>query len=57
LLAGLLALGFVWKNHSFQRESVEYDLQQQIAAYFKAVKNPERTAIHEHKAEELKPRQ
>jgi hypothetical protein len=56
LLAGLLALGFVWKNHSLQREAVEYDLQQQIADYFKTVKNPGRAAIHEHKAEELKPK-
>ncbi len=55
LLAGLLALGFVWSNRSLQRQAVEYDLQQQIADYFKAGNRPDRAAIHQQKAEELKP--
>jgi hypothetical protein len=55
LLAGLTALGFVWSKRSLQRESVEYDLQQQLVADFKSANNFERAAIHEHKAEELKP--
>jgi hypothetical protein len=52
LLIGLAALGFVWSKHTFQRESVERDLQQQLSAYFK-VNDPARAAIHERKAEEL----
>jgi hypothetical protein len=55
LLAGLAALGFVWSKRSLQRESVEYDLQQQLAAGFKSANNLKRAATHEHKAEELKP--
>ncbi len=55
LLAGFLALGFVWSNRSLQRKAVEYDLQQQITDYFKAKNRPDRAAIHEQKAEELKP--
>ena len=57
LLTGLTALGFVWSKHSLRRESVEYSLQQQLAAYFKSAGNSKRAAIHEHKAEELKPLQ
>jgi len=55
LLAGLAALGFVWTKHSRQRTSVEYDLQQQLVADFKSANNFSRAAIHEHKAEALKP--
>jgi hypothetical protein len=55
LLAGLTALGFVWSKRSLQRESVEYGLQQQLAADFRSADNLKRAAIHEHKAEELKP--
>lgn len=54
LLAGLVALGFVWSNRSLQRESVEYDLQQQIVTFFKAINRPDRAAIHERRAEALK---
>ncbi len=57
LLAGLFALGFVWSNRSLQRQIVEYDLQQQIAAYFNGVHRPDRATIHERKVEELRPRQ
>lgn len=57
LLTGLAALGFVWSKHSLHRETVEYDLQQQLSAYFKSANNLQRAAIHEHKAEELKPTQ
>ena len=55
LLAGLAALGFVWSKHSVQRESVECVMQQQLADYFKSNNNFKRAAIHEHKAEQLKP--
>jgi hypothetical protein len=55
LLAGLLALGFVWSKRPLHRESVERDLRQQLSAYFKAANNPARAAIHERKAEELNP--
>jgi hypothetical protein len=55
LLAGLAALGFVWEKRSLQRESVEYGMQKQLAADFKSVGNFNRAAIHEHKAEALKP--
>jgi hypothetical protein len=54
LLAGLTALGFVWCKHPVSRQSVEYALQQQIAAKFKAAGNLKRAAIHEQKAEALK---
>lgn len=54
LLAGLAALGFVWSKRSLQRESVEYALQRELAAYFKSVDNFKRAAIHEHKADVLK---
>ncbi|HEY1661724.1 MAG TPA: hypothetical protein VGI03_04840 [Verrucomicrobiae bacterium] len=54
LLAGLVALGFIWSNRSLQRQAVEYDLQKQITAYFNAVHRPDRAAIHEKKAEKLK---
>jgi hypothetical protein len=55
LLASLAALGFVFENHSLQRASVESGMQQQLADYFKSTGNLKRAAIHEHKAEELKP--
>jgi hypothetical protein len=53
LLAGLVALGLVWSKRSLHRESVEYELQRELAAYFKSADNPVRAAIHEHKAEAL----
>ncbi|HEX3857558.1 MAG TPA: hypothetical protein VHY30_09715 [Verrucomicrobiae bacterium] len=55
LLTGLAALGFVWEKRLLQRGSVEYGMQQQLAADFKSAGNFKRAAIHEHKAEELKP--
>ncbi len=54
LLAGLAALGFVWSKHNVTRNSVEYQLQVQIAANFKAAGNLKRAAIHEQKAAVLK---
>lgn len=54
LLVGLAALGFVWSKRNMTRESVEYQLQQQIANNFKAAGNLKRAAIHEQKAEQLK---
>ena len=54
LLAGLTALGFVWSNRSLRRDSVEYGLQRDLAAYFKSNHNLKRAAIHERKAEALK---
>jgi hypothetical protein len=54
LSTGLVALCVVWSNRSVTRESVEYDLQRQIAANFKAAGNLKRAAIHEQKAEQLK---
>ena len=55
LLAGLMALGFVWSKHSLQRDSVEYGLQQQLAKSYKSVGALDRAAFHAHKADELKP--
>ena len=54
LLACLAALGFVWSQRSLHRQSVERDLQQQLAAYFKSASKPDRAVIHQHKADELK---
>ena len=54
LLAALAALGFVWSKHTVTRNSVEYQLQEQIAANFKGAGNLKRAAIHEQKAEALK---
>jgi hypothetical protein len=54
LLASLAAVGFVWSKRSFQRESVEYALQRELAARFKSADNFKRAAFHEHKAETLK---
>ena len=54
LLTGLAALGFVWEKRSLRRESVEYLMQQQLAADFKSAGNFNRAAIHARKAEELK---
>ena len=54
MLACLAPLGFVWSQRSLHRKSVERDLQQQLAAYFKSVNKPDRAAIHQHKADELK---
>jgi hypothetical protein len=50
----LAALGFVWSKAPIQRETIERTLQYELADYFKSVGNPERAAIHEHKAEALK---
>jgi hypothetical protein len=54
LLTGIAALGFIWSKHSVTRNSVEYQLQEQIAANFKAAGNLPRAAIHKQKAEALK---
>lgn len=54
LLAVLASLGFVWSRHTVSRQSVEYALQEQIAANFRAAGNAERAAFHEQKAQELK---
>ncbi len=56
LLAGLAALGFVWSKRSLQRESVEYGLQRELAAYFRSANKLERAAFHEHKADALQDR-
>ena len=53
LLAGLAALGFVWSKRFVQRESVEAQLQRQLAADFKSVNNVKRAAFHEQRAEAL----
>lgn len=55
LLAALAALGFAWSKHNVSRNSIEYQLQEQIAANFKAAGNLKRAAIHEQKADALKP--
>jgi hypothetical protein len=49
-LTGLMTLGFVLSKRSINRESVEYGLQQSLAAYFKSHNDLKRAAIHEHKA-------
>lgn len=54
LLAVLVALAFVFTKRNVSRESVEYQLQEQIAASFHAAGNSVRAAIHEQKAEALK---
>jgi hypothetical protein len=54
LLTCLAALGFVWSQRSLQRQSVERDLQQQLADYFKSVSKHDRAAVHQHKADKLK---
>jgi hypothetical protein len=54
LSTGLVALCVVWSNRSVSRESVERDLQHQLAAQLKAAGNLQRAAIHEQKAEDLK---
>jgi hypothetical protein len=54
LSTGLVALCVVWSNRSVTRETVEYDLQRQLAAQFKTAGNLQRAAIHEQKAEQLK---
>jgi len=53
LLAGLIALGFVWSKRALQRDSVEYGLQRELAAYFKSANHPARAAFHEHRADAL----
>jgi hypothetical protein len=55
LLLALAALGFVWFKGTTTRDYVEYQLQEQITANFKAAGNLQRAAIHEQKAEALKP--
>ena len=54
LLALLAALGFVWSKAPIQRETVERDLDDQLAAHFKSENNLKRAAIFEHKAEALR---
>jgi hypothetical protein len=54
LLAGMVALALVWSNDTVSRESVEYQLQAQMAENFKAAGNLKRAAIHEQRAEQLK---
>jgi hypothetical protein len=54
MLALLAALGFVWSKAPVQRETVERDLDNQLAAHFKSENNLERAAIFEHKAEALR---
>ena len=56
LLAGLAALGFVWSKAPVQRETVECELDCQLAAHFKSENNLKRAAIFEHKAEALRQR-
>jgi hypothetical protein len=53
LLALLGALGFAWTKSPTRRETVERQLQYQLAGYFKSVNNSKRAAIHEQKAELL----
>ncbi|HEY3763126.1 MAG TPA: hypothetical protein VGN23_15375 [Verrucomicrobiae bacterium] len=54
LLAMAAALGFVWSQRSLTRRAVERDLQQQIADYFNGMHRPDRAAIHQRIADELK---
>ena len=54
LLTLLGTLGFVWSKTPITRETIERTLQYKLADYFKSVGNPERAAIHEHKAEAVK---
>jgi hypothetical protein len=54
LVAGLAALSFVWSKQSLQRESVEFGIQQQLAADFKSAGSLGRAAYHAQKADELK---
>jgi hypothetical protein len=53
-LAILAALGFVWSKAPVKRETIERDLDYQLAAHFKSVDNLKRAAIYEHKADQLK---
>jgi hypothetical protein len=53
LLAGLAALGFVWSKRTLQRDSVEYEMQRELAAHFKSVNNVKRADFHEHRSEVL----
>ncbi len=54
LFAGMAALGYACSKHAISRESVEYNLQRQLAGNLKAAGNLKRAAIHEQKAEALK---
>jgi len=54
LLAALTALGFVWSRSAITRRTVEFELQNQLAASFTENNNPQRAAIHAAKAEALK---
>jgi hypothetical protein len=53
LLTILAALGFVWSNAPVKRETIERDLDYQLAAYFKSQNNLKRAAIFEQKAKML----
>jgi hypothetical protein len=55
-LAILAALGFVWTKAPVKRETIERDLDYQLAAHFKSENNLKRAAIYEHKAGLLKNR-
>jgi hypothetical protein len=55
-LAILAALGFVWTKAPVKRETIERDLDYQLAAHFKSENNLKRAAIFEHKAGLLKNR-
>jgi hypothetical protein len=50
----LAALGFVWSKAPVKRETIERDLDYQLAAHFKSENNLKRAAIYEHKADQLK---
>ena len=47
----LAALGFVWTKEPIRRDTIERQLYQQLADYFKANHNSKRAAIYEHLAE------
>ena len=57
LLTILAALGFVWSNAPTKRETIERDLDYQLAAHFKSVNNTGRARIFERRAEMLQPRE
>ena len=50
----LAALGFVWSKAPVKRETIERDLDYQLAANFKSMDYLKRAAIYEHKAGMMK---
>ena len=54
LLAILAALGFVWSKAPVQRETIERICNTSSLIISNPLDNPERAAIHEHKAEAMK---